>query len=204
MNRLLITRSRHDPTTNYLYEYCEEVISQAQNKGWKVEEANTGVAVQSRLAKNNPDLVLFNGHGNEDCILGNNNDVLVNTENAELLAGKTVFARACSSLRKLGKQAVSKGCNAYVGYADNFVFFTINEMEATPLKDPAAKPALEVSNTVALKLVEGNSVVSAVAAARKKSVEWMTKMLASKEPYARQTFDSLLLNHLRLGIEPKA
>lgn len=71
------------------------------------------------------------------------------------------------------------------------------------MNDPAAKPALEVSNVVALQMIDGNPAGQAVAAARKKSIELMTNMLASTEQYAKQTFDSLLLNHLHLDFEPK-
>lgn len=198
MKRLLLTRTKHDTTTHYLHEYCRELVVEAENKGWKVEEANSAEDVRSRLAKTNCELVLFNGHGNEESVCGRDNEVLVNVENASLLENKSVFARTCASLKKLGKEAVSKGCLEYVGYEGNFVFFTINEMEATPLKDPAARPVLEVSNSVALRLISGSDAASAVASARRKPVEWMTKMLASREQYATQAFDSLLLNHLRL------
>lgn len=134
MKRLLLTRTRHDTTTHYLYEYCREVVKAAEEKGWRVDEANTPKEVQSRLEKTSYELAFFNGHGNEECICGQDDEVLVGIEDASLLSGKSVYSRTCASLKKLGKEAVSKGCNEYVGYNDNFIFFTINEMEANALE----------------------------------------------------------------------
>lgn len=197
--RLLLTRSRHDIGNQYLYEYCEEVLKDAESLGWKADsvenEKNNGRELQSRLSKTNPDFIFFNGHGNDGAVFGHKNEALVDSASAHVLGNRVVFARSCSALNLLGKEAVKKGCRAFIGYAGQFLIPRTNEYESTPLRDKTARPVLEVSNLVGKLLLKGDTVGQAVDAAQQKAADLMLKMLASQEPYDAATFRALHQNY---------
>ena len=98
MNKtLLITRPKHDVTVHYLFHWSKKIIEQAEKKGIKVLDLKLKRAnckeVVSMLQKKEPSLVFFNGHGNDDCIKGHNDEVLIAAgENDQFLISKIVYA----------------------------------------------------------------------------------------------------------------
>jgi hypothetical protein len=208
--RLLLTRTRHDIGNQYLYAYSEEIINEAEELGWKTnpveDEKNTKHEIESRLAKIKPDFIFFNGHGSEESLHGYRDEKIVDLSSASILAGKVVFARSCSALKKLGNEAVNKGCKAFVGYRGEFLIPRKNAYESTPKQDPVAKPVLEVSNIVGKLILKGDDVQTAVDAAQRKASDLMLKMLASGEPYDGATFRALYQNYSILSFagDPKA
>lgn len=204
-NKLLLTRSRHDLVNQYLYTYSEDIIHEADNYGWKVEKAedenNVKEEIISRIAKNKPNFILFNGHGNDDTLFGYNNKKIMDIESAHHLVKTIVFARSCCALKLLGKEAVKRGCDAFVGYNGLFLLPRIFEYNTKPLENPAAKPVLEVSNLVGKKILKGDSVQDAVKAAKGKACELMLKTLISDEPYSGALFRALYQNDSILSFE---
>ena len=202
--RFFLTRSRHDMANHYLYAYSNEVLDCAVTKGWRVEKAededNNRRNVQSRLSKGH-DLITFNGHGNERSVFGHANEELVGESEAGLLKDAVVFIRSCSSLAGLGRTAVAKGARAVVGYRGEFWFPRVHEYEARPLQDPSAKPVLDASNAIPLRLLHGASVQEAVESSKSKSDEHILKMLSSSEPYDAAALRALVNNAVLLGYE---
>lgn len=202
MKRLLITRSRHDIGNQYLYAYSEEILEEAKERGWAISQAedekNNPKQVQSFLSKNAPNLVVFNGHGTERAVCGHKDETLVDTSSARLLDKTVVFARACSAVSELGKTAIENGCKAFIGYRGNFTIPRISEYESTPLRDPAARPVIEVSNVIPTNLLDGAAVQYAVKAARQKGAKLLLKMLTSEEPYDKAVFKAAFDNHVNL------
>jgi len=203
--KLLLTRSRHDHLNPYLYAYCEEIISDASVHGWQVnkmdDEDNTMETLHSRLSKISYNFVFFNGHGYPDCILGYQDKKILDVSDACLLKGCISYARSCDALSGLGAEAHKKGCLAFIGYKDKFLLPFVNEYASSPLKDPAAKPVMEVSNLIAKLLLKGTNVKTAVEAAKAKSVSLILKMLGSIEPFDSASFTALVHNHDSLGFE---
>jgi hypothetical protein len=195
--RLLLTRSRHDIANQYLYAYSEEIISEAGNRGWKVfkaeDRSNTASEFDSRLEKNKPNFIFFNGHGDDGAVSGIDNEILVDIPTASKLSGTVVFARSCSALSSLGKSAVESGCTAFVGYRGSFIVPHLDEYESLPLQNPLARPVMEVSNLVGLHILKGDTVANSVASAQNKAAELMLKTLASKEQYDAFLFVAGLL-----------
>ena len=181
------------------------MLSEAEQQGWRVFKAedsgNTPSEFDSRLSKNKPNFIFFNGHGNGGAISGTNNEILVDTATASKLSGTVVFARSCSALTTLGKSAVEGGCTAFVGYRGLFIVPHFNEYESTPGKDPLANPVMAVSNLVGLHILKGDTVANAVVAAQTKAAELMLKTLASKEQYDAAVFRALFQNFQALGFE---
>ncbi|MFH1306210.1 MAG: hypothetical protein ABIH83_00950 [Candidatus Micrarchaeota archaeon] len=203
--RLLLTRSRHDPTNSYLYAYCEGIMSYAQGLGWDVnkmdDEDNTAEQLHSRLSKITYNFVFFNGHGHANCILGYKNKEILVTSGGGLLNGAISYARSCDALNDLGKRAVEKGCLAFIGYKTKFLLPYANEYISSPLRDPVAKPVLEVSNLIPKLILKGTKVKTAVKAAKAKSISLIFKMLGSIEPFDAASFRALLHNHDALDFE---
>ncbi len=207
MKKLLITRSRHDLGNQYLYSYSRELIKEAEDHLWQVnraeDENNNEKEIKTRISKNKPKLVIFNGHGNERTIYGHNDKPAINLDGTRVLDKTIVFARCCGAIKVLGKKAIKEGCIAFIGYTDDFTIPHVNEYAANPLEDPTAKPVLEVSNTVAKSLIKGSSAEEAVENSRKKAEKLILKMLESNEPYDSPALMALIENQEYLKIEGK-
>jgi len=181
---LLITRPRYELVTHYLYHWSEGIVVEAKKRIAKVIDLQNEKAnrknVESYLDKQKPELVIMNGHGSEDCITGQDEEVLIEAgENSHLLKDKVVFMRSCDSGKILGPQAMREGCTAFIGYAELFRFWTNENMVKDPLKDSYARPFFETSNQVALSLIKGKSVREAHEESRKMYEKTLGQLLTS-------------------------
>jgi hypothetical protein len=181
------------------------LIKSAEDHGWTVDKSDGQKAaraeVQSRLEKNPPDFVFFNGHGNESEMCGHNQETIMNESSSHLLKGTITFARACNCVVKLGKSAVDKGCKSFIGYAGEFWFPRINKFESCPLEDVAARPVLEVSNQVPLSIIKNHTTAEAVDSAKALALKHISKLILSREPYDRAALKALSQNDDSLDYE---
>ena len=200
---MLVTRSRHDIGNEYLYAYSEHIIQLANQRGWKIEKVenkdNVKNTLHSRLNKNRPDFVFFNGHGSDQTIFGYGNQPIIGEADASLLKQTIVFARSCAALNILGKTAIERGCKAFIGYGDNFIIPRTHEYHLQPLNDPVVKPVLEISNAVPEHLIKGASAEESVHMTKEKAQKLLLKMLQSQEPYHAATFKAIYHNHISLN-----
>lgn len=185
---LLITRPYYDPVTHYFFYWSEEIIKEAKRVGLKLFDLTKGKAVkkkvESYLAKQNPDLVIFNGHGDDFCITGQDDNILISADNNEsLLKGKYVYIRACSCGKVLGIKIRNAGAKGFIGYKKSFILLRKIESFRKPLEDEFAKPFLECSNKVGLALVRGCSAKEAHEASIKKYKEKINDLFVSNSPY---------------------
>lgn len=164
MRGFLITRVNYDKATHYIYAWCNELIRFAK-KNWNVYELSKRKAnrknLESYLEKQKPSLVVFNGHGNADTVLGHDNENLISLENQNehLLAEKNVFIRACTAGRLLGKSIKAKGATGFIGYKVPFVFWCNPTANLShPLQDSDAEPFRVCSNQVVISLLKGHTV----------------------------------------------
>ena len=163
---MLITRPNHDITTDYLFFWSEELIKQAQKIGLKVVDLSKKRANRkefiSVLKKVKMKFIFLNGHGDESSVTGYDNEPLIQTNNNEdLLYAKVVYARSCKSAKLLGTKSIVKGCIAYLGYDDDFVFMIESDKISRPLEDKTAKLFLDPSNYLVLSLFKGHTVSEA-------------------------------------------
>jgi len=163
----LITRPKHDIVVTYLSKWSKEVLDFAKNKNIKftdfeAEQANRK-NVEKYLKKQNPRLVVFNGHGNATMICGHKDEpLIVSNENEKLLKSKITYAVACDAAKELGKNAVKKDCEAFIGYDGPFGFVRDASRECTPQKDKFAEPFKKISNVIVTSLLCGDSVKTSV------------------------------------------
>ena len=163
MSNVLLTRPKHDYTMRYISVWNEEVIDIAKSKKFAIFDLEGTRAVrhevESFLAKKHPELVLLNGHGAPDHVMGNENEVLVQKgENEHTLAGAVVYALSCSSGELLGPACIQSGTKAYIGYDRNFSFIHLTSYRTHPHNDPIAKLFAEPSNLVGTTLLKGHTV----------------------------------------------
>ena len=162
---LLITRPEHDEVTLYLSKWSKHIIDEAQNKSFDVIDLHRTKANKERmigtLEKRLVSLAVINGHGSSDAVAGHDNEILANDQNKSSLKGTVVYARSCQSAKKLGPAAVKAGAFAYLGYQEDFYFFTEPEKMSRPLEDKTAELFLAPSNYVALGLLKGHSAEDA-------------------------------------------
>lgn len=159
---LLITRPRYELVTHYFYHWSEEIVKEAKKRMSGVTDLQKEKAsrklVESYLDKQKPEIAFFNGHGNDTCITGQNEEILIESgKNSHLLKDKIVYMRSCDSGKTLGPQAVKEGCKAFIGYRELFRFWTDKALVNDPLKDTYAQPFFETSNQVALSLIKGKT-----------------------------------------------
>lgn len=158
---ILITRPYYDKVTHYFFHWSKYLIAEAKCKHLKIFDLQKRKAVrkkvESYLIKQIPELVIFNGHGNDSSIAGQNNEVLISVDNNEhLLEGKNVYIRACNAGKTLGPKAMQAGAIGFIGYEKPFRFWSDNNSVNNPLQDKLAKPFLECSNQVGLSLIKGH------------------------------------------------
>jgi len=162
MVKCLITLPNHDKVTCYLFAWSREILEEVYPTDiefLRIEaEDVTLEKVESYLKKQNPRVVLFNGHGSYSLICGfKDQPIIASGKNEGLLKDKIVYSLSCSSAKKLGVDAVEKGAEAFIGYNQDFVMFTDSDREATPLKDRVAESFMQPSNRLSISLLKGKS-----------------------------------------------
>ena len=182
---LLLTRPRYDTPTHYLFYWAGLLIDEAKKKGVKVIDLDKNKAKQKKLhsylAKQPVDIVILNGHGNERCVVGQDDEELISAgKNSDLLKNSRVYIRACSAGKILGKEIVKNGAKSFIGYNEPFVFYHKEEFTTTPLKDDYAKPFFETSNQVGISLIKGKTAKEANEDNKKVYNKVISNLLTSK------------------------
>lgn len=182
---LLITRPFYENPTNYLYHWSKPLIDLAFSKNFTVidleKEKVNRKELESRLKKVNPELVVFNGHGNETVIFGQDSEpLIVSGDNESLLSGKIVYTRSCQSAKILGAECIKKGTRAYIGYKEDFIFMFDESKITRPLQDGTAKLFLEPSNQVVISLIKGNSAMQSHRNGKKAYLRNIQRLLTSE------------------------
>jgi len=112
---------------------------------------------QSCVSKNKLDFVFVNGHGNEDCVCGWDDEILID-KYEKCHKDIIFFCRSCRSAKRLGKKLVKNGARAYIGYNKDYYVLMSRKKNTNPLSDKTPKLFLDPSNLVAMSILNGNSV----------------------------------------------
>ncbi|MBN1645116.1 hypothetical protein JW851_03700 [Candidatus Woesearchaeota archaeon] len=202
---MIIIRTRHDTQTNYLYTYSTKLIQEAEQAGFKVikleDDSVNEKVLRSRIKKQKPSLIFFNGHGNKTSIFRNKKDVFIDLNSCDVFNKTITFTRACDCLTELGKKAVDKGCYAFIGYRKKFWIARHHPRECTPLKDEVAKPIIACSDIIIKQLLHGKSVKTAVNKSYELSAKYILDLVYSKEPLAAASLQAIVTNDSSLGFE---
>ena len=154
--RVLLTNPEVDLLTYYLAAWTGDILKKSKSKSNKYfhlkREKVTRKKFESILKKRSVDLVLLCGHGDSDAVAGTN-DVVLDTDNDDLLEGKVIHALSCQS---------------YIGYKEDFIAFLDDSNQSSkPLKDEIASLFLNPAFTAPRTLLKGGTPEASVMAAKK-------------------------------------
>jgi len=203
---IIVTRPNHDQTTNYLKVWSKKIVDQAKKKQISLadlvgKKANKKLFL-SYLNRNKTNFIFFNGHGDDECVTGYDNQELISTTDKQKIVCNVIFSRSCRSGNRLAKYVVKNGTKAFIGYDDDFVFFIDKTKSTKPLQDKTASIFLEPSNLVASGLLKGNSVELADKKSKSLMKKNLSNLLSSKHQsaeYMAKFLYSNLIHQIVIG-----
>lgn len=163
--RVLVSSPESDPITRYMHAWSKKLVEEFSGKHDFIHlEGERAVREHfcGLLAKDYPDIVLINGHGGDDVIIGHNQEVLINSANVQLLKDKMIHALSCSTAKVLGGLAMRAGAKGYIGYDASFVLIGREGGLSDPLKDDLVQLFMEPAFTAPRGLLNGKSPEEAV------------------------------------------
>ena len=183
--KMIVTRPQYDTTTKYLSVWAAEVIDFAKKKGIEVVDLLKDKANKKdftgRVKKLKPDIIFLNGHGDDDCVTGHDQETLVEAgHNHDILHGVITYALSCNSGKILGPKVVENNQATYIGYEDKFIFVWDSNYSVRPQDDPMAKPFMEASNQVMISLLKGHRAREASEKSKNKFKEHFMKLSSSQ------------------------
>jgi hypothetical protein len=187
---LLVSNAHHDNQTEYLTSWFEKVVEVAKKQNdIKIVELKKEQATKKNLVemieKENPQFVIFNGHGSDDSICGFEKEVLVRcNDNESILTGKIIHSMACRSANVLGGKCITLGAKCFIGYKEDFEFWsTKQKTKENQLKDPMASFFLEPAYEAIIALVEGSTAGEAYRRSQNMYRENILALITSKNTH---------------------
>lgn len=202
--KVIITMPNYDPATSYLYSYAEELVKFAEDRNISLSQLQRPRLrrniLEASIIKQNPQLLLFNAHGDEKTIygdkIGDDAEYLIREgENHQLLQGKLIYARACSAAASLGR-ACTRNSGCFIGYNKPFSFWTDLSRSTTPLKDKVAQLFLQPSNELAMALLRGKSAREAAGTFQNFSRKNILQLVGKENEPGAMASAMLLWNNL--------
>jgi len=183
MNKgMIITLPRNDYVTEYISQFSSEIIREANKKGIKVKNLKDKKVNQKEfeavIKKLDYKLIVFNGHGSDKTIEGQNEVLIEYKVNDSILKERITYARSCNAAKVLGKECMKnnkKGC--FIGYELPFMFYIDNNWISTPKKDKIAPLFLRPSNLIPISIIKGNSAFHAYENSKKQILKNINKIL---------------------------
>jgi len=129
MANVLLIRTCHDKNdaSYYSYQWAETIKQAFLKQNINLQELAKNDAIQSQvinaLADSEIKLIIFYGHGDEDCFIGQDEKPLIDLTNLAILTGKQVYVVACYTAKQLGKQAAGI-VDWYLGYDNEVILWT--------------------------------------------------------------------------------
>ena len=135
------------------------------------------------IKKTKPKMIFLNGHGNENTVMGNRNEIILDENNIELIKGSIIYSLACESLKELGQTAVKKGAKTYIGYEEEFQWAVDPSRTSTPDKDRNAAPFRRACFVLGKNLLSGSSARKSIEITKKEYRKLIQTYGTSKDNY---------------------
>lgn len=195
---IVVTQPNHDYTTRYISAWAEELCRIAVSKGHHAVKLKGNRATRKELEsvvnKVNPRLLFLNGHGSDDSVRGQDNEVLVQLGvNESILKSALVYALSCRSASILGKKSVESGTISYLGYTEDFIFMYDVSKRTRPLEDKTAGLFLDPSNLLVSSLLKGHTAEGSLHKSKSAYRRTLLKLLTSEASAESNSYLPLLL-----------
>lgn len=204
---IIITNPSDDIPTQYLDSWSRELIETAKKeKDTSIFELREKEANRKKLTEliqeKKPQLIIFNGHGTSESIMGFSTEVLIKCDDNEaLLKNLMVHSLSCNSGKKLGPRCIKIGTLAYIGYSEKFKFAHMDKK--TPreqVQDDVAKLFFEPAFKAILSLIQGKTAQEAYNNAQKAYAENIQICLASTSTDYNTTVASMLFHDFKYQV----
>ncbi len=197
---MIITRPNHDYATHYLFKWSKFILDAARRAKIPIVDLAGKKATrnnfESYVKKLKPNFIMINGHGNNNFVCGQKNEILVKKgDNDGILNNTVVYARSCSSASGLGKACIKNVNTTYIGYNADYFFMFDEDKLFHPLEDNSAKMFLEPSNYVALSLLKGHTAREANQRSKNEIRKNILKLLANTATDGDQSMLPLMISN---------
>ncbi len=191
---MLITLPDSPIELKYLSEWSKKIIKIAEDNGIKVirvEGKNVNKShITNDIKSKNPRFINFSGHGSENYICGQNNEILIQLgENEELLKNRIIHSLTCESARRLG---IECGAKAYLGYKGLFFFCMNGSSLSRPLDDSFATQILDSAFEIPIQIAKKKTVKEAFEQSQKKYQKWIDEYTISESKYTAEELQFVL------------
>ncbi len=205
---VVITRPDFDLATYYWKRLSSEVITYAKESGFEVIDLPKEKATRQNLERavqRSPNLYILNGHGTTETVMGQKNEVILNSENVSRFSGSIIYTIACEAIVGIGKRSISDGVRCFIGYKFQFAVYSDKNHSANPENDEYARHFFGATNMIPKTLFKGNSCNEAVERAReafqKSIIELKTRTVKESLPDNVWTLKYLLWDAASLHLE---
>ena len=126
-----IDKHEAKPATKITHDWAKDVVDSMVCGGLSVYDLSGTFdreQLEYVLTDPNVDMFIHYGHGINSCLLGHNNECILDDFNAELLKNKVVVSINCDSAYLFGIQCIEAGALAYIGY-DEKVYIKYNHQK---------------------------------------------------------------------------
>ena len=204
---ILVTNPSDDTILEYLDVWSSLIVEAAKNQKdtlifeLKKEKANKQL-LSKLIQKEKPQLIVFNGHGNDTSIAGFNKEILIKcNDNESLLKESIVHSMSCDSGKSLGPACIKMGALSYIGYRKEFkLAYLDRKTEQQILNDPIAKFFLDPAFEVITALINGDTTENAYRKSQKMYTKNLRKLITSSSTEYNTTVASLLFHNLKYQV----
>lgn len=204
---ILVTNPADDDATKYLDAWSGLITETVKKQKdilifeLKNKQANKQQLTQIIL-KEKPQLIVFNGHGNNSSIMGFKNKVLIRCDyNEHLLKEKIVHSMACNSGKELGQKCIRIGTLSYIGYYEEYKLTYLNKQtKQERLDDPIATLFLRPAFEVILALLMGHTAGEAYKKSQTMYRKNLRMLLASPSREYNTKVASRLFHNLKYQV----
>jgi len=197
---IIMTLPQSDEVTEYLKVFSNPIIEACSKFGIKLKALKKNKATKEEFERNlktlNYKMVVFNGHGDVNCITGHKNKEIIKVgDNEEILCDKITYARSCWAASGVGESCMRKnvsGC--FIGYNIPFMFLHDATRGTNPLKDKIAGIFFETTNRVPIGIIKGQTSKQADENSKNSMLKAIKKSLI-KEDKDSQAIAEILWNN---------
>ena len=150
----ILVHAAYDPPTIFASECAVEARQVLNSAKFPVWELCGAQACKAEVHKHLKAVIsqvrafLNYGHGSEAALYGNNGELLLDLDSANLLHKKICYIISCSAAKEFGEHVVSKGGICFLGFNGDFEYSPLHEKVFKMCANSGIKAMIERKTTV--------------------------------------------------------